>query len=75
MENGAAWLKRFGCRMIVFSRFHQTESFRLPHNIAISDLEGPVWSLMVERFWTNVAIPDGAYTLEVSGARITDLDS
>ncbi len=60
---------------IVFSEFHQTESFRLPHNIAISDPEGPVWSLMVERFWINVAIPDGAYTLEVSGARITDLDS
>lgn len=59
---------------IAFSEFDQTESFRLPHRVAISDSEGPVSSLIVERFWTNVSIPDGAYTLEVSGARVTDLN-
>jgi hypothetical protein len=60
---------------IAFSEFHQTESFWFPHTIAISDPEGPVCSLMVERFWTNVPIPEGAYTMEISGAGVTDLDS
>ncbi len=60
---------------IAFSDFHQTESFLLPYRIAISDPERLVCSLMVEQFWTNVSIPDRAYTIEVSGARETDPDS
>lgn len=60
---------------IAFSEFRQTESSRLPHNLGISDAEGPIWSLAVERFWTNVSIPDGAYVLDPSGGRIIDLDS
>jgi outer membrane lipoprotein-sorting protein len=60
---------------IAFSDFHQTESFLLPYRIAISDPERLVCSLMVEQFWTNVSIPDGAYTIEVSGARETDPNS
>ena len=60
---------------IQFSEFHQVESSCLPHRIAISDLDGPLWSLTVEKFRTNVSIPDGAYTLEVPGAQVIDLDS
>jgi len=60
---------------IQFSDFHQMESSCLPHRIAISDLDGPLWSLTVEKFRTNVSIPDGAYTLEVPGAKVIDLDS
>jgi len=60
---------------VAFSEFHQVESFCLPHRIAISDTEGLLWSLTVEKFWTKVSIPDGAYTLEVSGAQVIDLNS
>lgn len=59
---------------IQFSDFHQVESICLPHRIAISDQEGPLWVLTVEKFWTNVSIPDGAYTLEVPEARVMDAD-
>ena len=59
---------------VAFSEFHQIKSLSLPHRIAISDMEGPRWSLTVERFWTEVSIPEGAYTLEVSGAQVTDLN-
>lgn len=57
---------------VSFSEFHQTDSFLLPHRIAISDTGGQLWSLTVEKFWTKVSIPDGAYTLEVPGAEIVD---
>jgi len=60
---------------IAFSEFHHVEPFHLPHKIDISDPEGPLWSIMVERFWTNVSIPDGAYNLNVSGGEVTDLNS
>jgi hypothetical protein len=60
---------------VAFSEFHQVESFLLPHRIEISDPDGPLWSIMVERFWTNVSIPDGAYNLDVSGEEVTDLNS
>ena len=58
-----------------FSEFHQMEALCLPHRIAISDADGPLWSLKVEKFWTKVSIPEEAYTLEVSGAEVVDLDS
>ena len=60
---------------IAFSEFYDVESYDLPHRIEISDPEGPLWSIIVERFWTNVAIPEGAYNLEVSGGEVTDLNS
>jgi hypothetical protein len=60
---------------IAFSEFHGVESFYLPHRIEISDPEGLLWSIMVEQFWTNIPIPDGAYTLDVSGGGVTDLNS
>ena len=60
---------------VAFSEFRQTESFWLPHTMAISDNEGPVCSLTLERFWANVSIPAGAFTLEVSGIPVKDLDS
>jgi outer membrane biogenesis lipoprotein LolB len=52
---------------IVFSEFQQAESFWLPHRIEISDPEGPVCSLMVEKFWTNVSVPEEAFILENTG--------
>jgi hypothetical protein len=58
-----------------FSEFHQMESLCLPHRIAISNADGPLWSLTVEKFWTKVSIPEEAYTLEVSGAKVIDLNS
>lgn len=60
---------------VTFNEFHQMESLCLPHRIAISDRQGPLWSLTVEKLWTNVVIPDGAYTLEVSDSEVVDLDS
>lgn len=60
---------------VSFSELHHVESFCLPHRIAISDREGPIWSLTVEKFWTKVSIPDGAYTLKVPGAQVIDLNS
>ncbi len=60
---------------IAFSEFHQIESGCLPHRIAISKADGPLWSLTVEKFWTKVSIPKEAYTLEVSGAQVIDLNS
>jgi outer membrane lipoprotein-sorting protein len=60
---------------IAFSQFLDVESFHLPHRIEIADSDGPLWSVMVERFWTNIAIPDGAYTLNLPAGKVTDLDS
>jgi len=60
---------------IAFNEFHQVESFHLPHRIEISDPEGPLWSIRVERFWTNVSIPDGAYNIDVPGGEVTDFNS
>ena len=60
---------------VAFSDFDQMESLCLPHRIAISDTQGLLWSLTVEKFWTKVSIPEGAYTLEVSSAEEMDLDS
>lgn len=60
---------------IEFSRFEQVEGFRIPHEIIISHVRGLVLSLSVDRFWTQVAIPAGAYTLELSDVEVVDLDS
>lgn len=60
---------------LVFSEFHHVGSFHLPHRIEIADPEGPLWSITVERFWTNVSIPDEAYNLDISGGEVTDLNS
>jgi hypothetical protein len=60
---------------IAFSEFRHVETFHLPHRIEISDPEGPLWYIMVERFWTNIAVPDGAYNLDVLGRGVTDLNS
>jgi len=54
---------------IVFGEYRQTESFWLPHRIEVSDKEGAVCSLMVEKFWTNMSVPEGAFVLEVAGSR------
>jgi hypothetical protein len=60
---------------IAFSEFHQVDSRHVPHRVEISDPEGPLWSLIVERFWTNISIPDRAYTLDVPGTQVTDPNS
>jgi hypothetical protein len=57
-----------------FSEFHEVESLCLPHKIAISNTEGSLWSLTVEKFQTKILIPDGAYILELSDAEVVDLD-
>lgn len=58
---------------VAFSEFHQVESLSFPHRITVSHTKGPRWALTVEKFQTGVLIPEGAYTLEVSGAKMTDL--
>jgi hypothetical protein len=60
---------------IAFSEFQEVDSRPLAHRVEISDPEGPLWSLIVERFWTNISIPDGAYTLDVPGTQVTDPNS
>jgi hypothetical protein len=60
---------------IAFSEFHQVDSRQLPYKVEISDPKGPLWSLIVERFWTNISIPDGAYTLDIPGSQITGPNS
>ncbi|MBW1739553.1 MAG: DUF4292 domain-containing protein [Deltaproteobacteria bacterium] len=60
---------------IAFSEFQQVESICVPQRIVASEPQGVLWVLMVEKFWTQVSIPDGAYTLEVPEAQMIDLDS
>ena len=59
---------------VAFNRFEEVEGFRIPYEIMISHAQRPVLSLKVERFWINVPIPAGAYTLELSDAHVVDLD-
>ncbi len=59
---------------VKFSEFEETQGFRIPHKIMISHRKGFL-SLRIDRFWTRVAIPVGAYTLEISDAEVVDLDS
>jgi hypothetical protein len=43
-------------------------SLHLPHTIAVSNPGGePLWSLKVEKFWTKVSVPEGAFALTASG--------
>jgi hypothetical protein len=60
---------------IAFSEFKEVDSRPVAHRVEISDPEGALWSLIVERFWTNISIPDGAYTLDVPGTLVTDPNS
>ena len=60
---------------VAFSEFHEVESLFLPHRIAISNTDGSLWSLTVEKYQTKISIPDGAFTLDVSGAQMMDLNS
>lgn len=60
---------------VLFSEHHKVESLCLPHRLSISDRKGPLWSLTVEKYWTKVSISDEAYTLEVPGAKVIDLNS
>lgn len=59
---------------VKFSQFEDTEGFRVPHEIVISHVQGMVLSLSVERFWRNVAVPSGAYSLELADVEIVELD-
>jgi hypothetical protein len=45
-----------------FNQVQDLEGRGVPHRIIISNEQGPVLSLQVERFWTEVDIPEGAYT-------------
>ena len=60
---------------VCFSDFHPSDSLLLPHVMVISDPSGPLWSLTVEKFWTRVSIPEGAYTLEKWDVTGMDLNS
>jgi hypothetical protein len=60
---------------IAFSEFHDVGSYYLAHRIEISDPEGPLWSITVERFWPNIAIPEGAYNLKVCAGEVGDRNS
>jgi len=44
-----------------FNHVQEVEGLEVPQGIIISNKQGPVLSLQVERFWTNVHIPEGAY--------------
>lgn len=60
---------------IDFSEFRQAGALYLPHKIEISDADGPVWLLAAERFWTDISVPDDAYTVGVPGdSRAMDLE-
>lgn len=61
---------------VCFSDFHPSDSLLLlPHAVLISDLQGPLWSLTVEKFWTGIRIPEGVYTLDKGDAWGMDLNS
>lgn len=45
-----------------FKQVQEVEGLGIPQGIIISNKQGPVLSLQVERFWTDVHIPEGAYT-------------
>ena len=60
---------------VEFNEFDQVESFDLPHRIMISDQDGLVGLLTVEKFWINVPLPEDAFELEVFGTPFTDFDS
>ena len=49
-----------------FQQFQEVGGVVIPHKIILSDEQGHVLSLNVERFWTGVEIPAEAYTPQVS---------
>jgi hypothetical protein len=49
-----------------FNRVQEVEGLGFPQRIIISNEQGPVLSLQVERFWTKVDIPEGAYTPQLA---------
>ena len=49
-----------------FKQGQEVEGLGIPQGIIISNKQGPVLSLQVERFWTDVHIPEGAYTPQLS---------
>ena len=50
--------------MAAFEQFHEVEGVVVPQKIILSDDQGSVLSLELERFWTKVEIPEDAYTFE-----------
>lgn len=44
-----------------FNQVQEVEGLEVPQRIIISNKQGPVLSLQVEKFWTNAHIPEGAY--------------
>ena len=60
---------------VSFSRFEEVECLRIPHKIMVSHARGIVLSLDVEKFWTKVQIAERAFTLDLSGAQVVDVDS
>lgn len=49
---------------IIFSDFRELDARLFPHGMLVSDRKGPLCSLTVEKFWTGVLVPDGAFKLE-----------
>ena len=49
---------------VVFSDFRELDARFFPHVMVISDRRGPLCSLTVEKFWTGVPVPAGAFKLE-----------
>lgn len=49
-----------------FNQVKEVEGLWVPHGVVISNKQGPVLSLQVERLWTEVHIPEGAYTPQLS---------
>ena len=49
-----------------FNQVREAEGLEVPQTIIISNEQGPVLSIQVERFWTKVDIPEGAYTPQLA---------
>lgn len=61
---------------IKFNQFKNVGSILFPHEMIIYEAQGgPVLSLNVERFWTNVTIPSKAFILEPCDGEVVPLDS
>lgn len=51
--------------MAAFQQYGQVQGVLTPKKITVSDEQGHLLSLEVERFWTNVEVPPEAFTLPV----------
>jgi hypothetical protein len=49
--------------MATFEKYREVEGVLMPRQTVLSDQEGHLLSLEVERFWRNVAIPAEAFAL------------